>query len=136
MSKKVIFIAGAIVCLGIATWVFYQYQKPRTRTADSPVAYRISAEQLYTEFDDDEAAANKKYTDKVIEVHGTVGAVQQTEQGTNVLLAAGNATGGVSCNLQGNNHASITTGETIKVRGTCSGFLMDVNLVDGILVTK
>lgn len=132
MQKKAIFFAGIVVCLLVAGWAYYQYQKPRAGIAHAAASYRLTAEQLYNEYSSAEAAAEQKYGGNVIEVSGIVADVQKTAHVTNVLLAAGGATGGVNCSMQ--NRAGVAIGKPITVKGRCTGFLMDVTLVDAVVV--
>jgi hypothetical protein len=135
MQKKHFFFAGAALCLLVAGWGYYQYQKPRAGAAAETAAYILTAEQLYAEYSTAEAAAEQKYGAKVIEVTGVVGDVQQAAQATNILLSAGAATGGVNCSVQ-NGGSSVAVGQRLTIKGRCAGFLMDVSLVDAVVIAK
>ena len=127
-----LFFAGAIVCLLAAGWGYYQYQKPRVGTVDVTPVFRLSAEQLYNEYNTNETSADKKYNNKVVEVSGIVKDVQTTPHATNILLNTGAEPGGVSCSFQKAEKSKATVGEHITVKGRCTGFLMDVSLVDAV----
>lgn len=135
MQKKQLFFAGAVLCLVVAGWSYYQYQKPRADAAQEKAAYILTAEQLFAEYSTDETAAEQKYGGNVIEVTGTVADVQKAGQATNILLAAREATGGVNCSLQAN-ESPVAIGRRVTIKGRCTGFLMDVSLVDAVLITK
>jgi predicted negative regulator of RcsB-dependent stress response len=135
MQKKWIFFAGIVVCLVVAGWGYYQYQKPRARAADVATAYKCTAEQLYNEYSTSEAAADKKYNGVVMEVTGLVADVQATAQSVNVLLAAGATGNGVNCSLQSKVN-NLAVGRTVTIKGKCAGFLMDVSLVDAVVVSQ
>jgi hypothetical protein len=133
MQKKWIFFAGIVLLFLAAGWGYYMYQKPRAGVASVKSAYSLSAEELYQDFVQDEAAATEKYTGKVIEVSGVVSDVQAMDSAMIVLLSAGNEAGGVNCSFSRNEQKAIPQkGERITVKGRCAGFLMDVNLVDAI----
>lgn len=134
MQKKWIFFAGALLCLIAAGWGYYLYQKPRAGAAHATAAFSVSALQLYQDYSTDETAADKKYGDKIVAVRGTVTDVQRTAHGTNILLAAGTANGGVNCSFENTEKPMAAIGETISVKGRCTGFLMDVSLVDVVQV--
>lgn len=131
MQKKVLFFAGAVLCLLLAGWGYYKYQKPRTDAAALTPAFRLPAEQLYSEYSNNESVASKKYNDKIVEVTGVVKEIQATEHGTNILLAA-DAMGGVNCSFEKTLKQRPAAGNRIKVKGRCAGFLMDVSLVDAV----
>jgi len=133
MQKKWLLLAGIFVCLVVAAWAYYQYQKPRAGVASSRAAYTLSAEKLYQDFYENEALANNQYVGKVIEVTGTVADVQQAGN-TTVVLLEGSGTGGVSCNVNKILSNPIEKGKKQTIKGRCTGYLMDVNLVDAVLI--
>lgn len=135
MQKKYFFFVGAFVCFLAVGWGYYQYQKPRAGIAQATADYSVTAENLYAEYRSDEATADKKYGNKAVEVSGVVADVQTTAHAKNILLAAA-ATGGVNCSFQNSKMDSIRVGERIKVKGKCTGFLMDVSLVDAVRVSN
>lgn len=135
MQKKQGLFAGAVLCLVVAGWSYYQYQKPRENAADEKAAYTLTAEQLFTEYSTDETSAEQKYSGKVIAVTGTVAEVQKAANATNILLSAGAATGGVNCSLQ-KEAGPVSVGAQVTVKGRCTGFLMDVSLVDAVVVVN
>ena len=116
---------------GCSTVLLY-LSKPRTEVADVEAVHTLTAEKLYHEFVSDEAAANKKYTDTILEVKGVVSEVQAMDGSAMVLLAAENETGGINCSLQGNIVALPQKGQLVTIKGKCTGFLIDVNLVDAV----
>lgn len=134
MKRKWFLMAGLLLILLAAGWFFYLYQKPRADVASVEAAHTLTAEKLYDDFVTDEAAANQKYTDKIIEVKGIVSEVQAMDSSAMVLLAAGNETGGINCSFQRNNNALPQKGQMAIIKGRCTGFLMDVNLVDAVFV--
>lgn len=134
MQKKIVFFVVAILCLIAAGWGYYLYQKPRAGVEGVKADYTIAAENLYQAFVTDEAAATKKYVDKVLKVEGTVQQIDSLQGGINVILAA-NGTAGVNCSLAANGQLP-KVGEPVVVKGRCAGFLMDVSLVDAVLEKK
>lgn len=134
MKGKWFLIAGLILILLAAGWFYYLYQKPRADVADVKAAHTLTAEKLYHDFVTDEAAADQKYTDKIIEVKGMVSEVQTMDKTAFVLLGAGNENGGINCSMQHDNVALPEKGKKITIKGKCTGFLMDVNLVDAVYV--
>lgn len=134
MKRKWFLIAGLMLILLAAGWFYYLYQKPRADVTDAKATHTLTAEKLYTDFVADEAAADQKYTDKIIEVKGMVGEVQAMDTSAMVLLAAGNETGGINCSFQHNEIALPQKGQMVTIKGKCTGFLMDVNLVDAVFV--
>lgn len=133
MRKKFILV-GLIIILLIAGWIFHLFTESRPGLANIQADVSINADELYNQFQADEAAANKKYLDKVIEVKGTVTDIEQTDSTLSIELK-GTDIGGVNCGITDvtNKKLSFQKGSTISIKGRCSGFLMDVNMVDCVI---
>jgi hypothetical protein len=136
MKKKSLFFSGIVLCVVVvAATAFYLYQKPRTSLADVTPDYVLSAKELYAAFQQDEKKASRKFVEKVIEITGTVDNVQVTDSTISLLLVGGDM-GGINCSVRKNLQGGETTplkGATVKVKGKCVGFLMDVTIVDAII---
>lgn len=136
MQKKTIFFVGIALCLMVAAaWGYYWYQKPRTSLKNVAPDYTITAGDLYNAFVQNERQANSQYNGKVIAVTGMVQTVQTTDSTTSILLASDDDMGGINCSLA--KPAAPQTlpekGQSIQIKGRCTGFLMDVNLVDAVI---
>lgn len=124
---------GILICIVIAGFAYYNYQKPRSGVGSKSAEHTLTAENLYNAFATDEAAANQKYTEKVITVTGTVVDVQKSEGSVIVVLKGIENGGGVSCLFtNGAEKEWPAIGAEIEIKGRCSGYLMDVNLVDAV----
>jgi hypothetical protein len=134
MRKKIFFSIG-ILMLCVAAYAFYLYNKPHTSVAAVAPAFNITAPDLYASYAQDEAAANKKYMDKVVLVKGTVNDVSRTDSTLTILLESNNITGGVSCNILGKSATAVAikSGDPISIKGRCTGFLADVMLADCVI---
>jgi len=121
--------------LCFVAYAFYLYNKPHTSVAAVTPAATISAADLYAAYIQSEAVANKQFLDKVLLVKGTVSDVSRTDSTLTILLESNDIAGGVSCNVTAKNTtpASISNGESISVKGRCTGFLADVMLADCVI---
>lgn len=135
MRKKVLFLAAGIVLICIAAWAYYAYQKPHTDARDIAPSANIGAAELFNAYLSNEAEADKNYTGKVISIKGTVNAVQKDSTTISILLSAGEkAPGGINCSFY--NAQSLKVPEVnslITIKGRCTGFLLDVNVVDCVI---
>ena len=133
MHKKRNILVGVfiLVVLIFAGAGFYVYNQPRQSAADKTAAVTLSAVALYKQYQSNENAANQKYLGKVIEVQGSVSAINQ-QNGLAVLsLTTGNPAGAINCQLFTSDKISaVKVGDAVTIKGKCTGFLMDVNLVD------
>ena len=121
-------IAGA----GIAG--YKMYNKPH-RSAASETAVALTAMRLASEYEKDEAIANKKYLDKAVQVSGTVSEVSFNQQNKPVIVLLGADMSGVQCTLQ-ENAGNIKKGDSVTIKGFCTGYLTDVILDRCILNGK
>lgn len=121
-----------IVCAA-AGW--YLYNKPHEGVGNVEADIRISATDLFNDYQKDENLANKKYLNKVIEVTGNVSDLQNVNGSQLILLSSNSDDGGVSCQLTNDekNKIPVKKSATITIKGKCTGYLMDVNLVDCVL---
>ena len=127
-------MALVAVCLAVA-WDWYN--KPREGIAGKDTQFSVSAALLYEGYNTDEAAANEKFLNKVIEVKGKVDDIILNGIGEVLILGMQPEGGGISCffspaSALESNH--ITKGMEIVVKGKCTGFNMDVNLPDCIII--
>ncbi|MGF7231759.1 OB-fold protein [Arachidicoccus sp.] len=138
MKRKRAFLTVVIIIflLGMigATWGWIAYHKTRPMLSSIKADAKITSEELYSAFSTNENNANKLYLNKIVEVSGSIASVQQDKTQTTIELQAGNdALGGINCAMRNVDNSAIK-GQTIKIKGRCIGFLMDVNLVDAVIV--
>jgi hypothetical protein len=135
MRKKVLFLAAGIVLLCFAAWAWYAYQKPHTDARDIAPSANVSAATLFNAYLSNETEADKQYTGKVISIKGTVNAVQKDSTTINILLSAGDkAPGGINCSFYNAQSLKVPAiNSPITIKGRCTGFLLDVNVVDCVI---
>ncbi len=96
-----------------------------------PAAFNLQAGNLFQAFSDNESESNQKYVGKILAVVGTVKGIETGADGTMVLKLETNSTGDVQCNFIKETPPDISkikVGESIQIKGICSGFLFDVML--------
>lgn len=129
--KKFLLLALAAAAIGAAV-AYYLYNKPHRDIASEDAAFSLTADELFDAFEADEAAANALYLDKVVAVSGTVAEVTENSAGQAVItITAANAMlGGVSATMQEAGTSAVKTGQTVTVKCRCTGYLMDVILIN------
>ncbi|MCD6064258.1 MAG: hypothetical protein K0R82_2169 [Flavipsychrobacter sp.] len=136
MKKKkgsIIFVfVGVLMAVGASVGVVMWNKAPEK--VESSKGIPITATQLCKEFDSDEAAANRKYLNKALEVTGTVSEVTKNQDGIPVVLVQGDdASMNVQCTMRERN-VTLAVGKQVTVKGFCSGNTMfDVLLTDCIV---
>ncbi len=129
MLKKILyFLVALLLIIGIGTLILFNL--PAENVSKKTVDFTVSASSLFSEFENDEKAGNAKYIDKVLIVEGTVEDVTTDEKGATVILLLGNDMGGgVLCTLDAEkNDSKPSLGDQVKIKGRCTGMLIDVVL--------
>ncbi len=124
----VLIISGSAVAYG-----FYLFNKPHQGIANKEAAFTLDSKKLFNEFDQDETSANKKYLGKVVCVYGKVTDKAVDSKGTFSLILEGGDMAGVGCQFDKSilkDVQNLRKGQVIRVKGKCTGMLMDVVLVD------
>jgi hypothetical protein len=134
--KKIII---TIVVLGIiAAFIGYKmYNKPHVDVAEASADVSISANKILNAFSTDEAAANTKYLDKIVAVKGEISDIKVEKDKGIITLKTNDDFGSILCNLSSEatkKISSLKVGQTITVKGICTGFLMDVVLVKSEII--
>jgi hypothetical protein len=132
-KKRLLVTLPVLILLCLAGWAVYEYKKPHTDAGDKTTNIYIDATSLYNDFSKNETNANAKYLDKIIEVTGIVDDVQNTNGALVIMLNANQMMGGINCKMFDAKNNFLKKGDKITIKGKCSGFLSDVNLVDCVI---
>jgi len=137
MQKKwQIILSGIVLCLliGVA-WGFYLYTKPHANAGGKATDVTLSADSLYGAYKKDEPNADKSFLNKIVEVKGVVQSIEMSNGRPVVILSTGDD-GNINCQMALDSTAVFATlhkASTVTIKGKCSGYLMDVNLVDCVI---
>jgi hypothetical protein len=134
MKRKLKIIIAALLMTGtaIALYATKEYSRKNADTEKLQAAFTLSANELYRMFEADEQAAGKKFNDKVVAVTGTISKIENTENVKQVMLVVDDALGGIICRFDeahAAEAAAMKPGDHVKIKGVCTGMLLDVILV-------
>lgn len=133
--RKVIFFVIGILLACVIGYSIHKILRPHQNVSGTDASARISAAELYNQFINSEAEANKKWIGRVIEVKGVVSSITETGNFASIQLNVND--GGINCSfLKTDLDKKINKGDTVTIKGKCTGFLMDVNFVDCVLVSS
>jgi hypothetical protein len=76
MKKKIVVIILAIF-VTVGLYAYYQFNKPHPDIAASKPVVKLTAEILFSQFENNEMEANKDYNGKIIEVTGIVSSIEK-----------------------------------------------------------
>jgi hypothetical protein len=110
---------------------YYMYNKPVDSLENVKPVATLSADSIFQLYEQDEAKTNELYLDRVINVTGKIQSVLSDTSGLSINLQTSSGLFGVSCKMDpGYSDATqFTEGQVVKVKGLCSGYLMDVVLI-------
>jgi DNA/RNA endonuclease YhcR with UshA esterase domain len=135
-TKKI--IIGILVLGMLGAFVAYKmYSKPHVNVAEASTDISISAEKILADFSADEITANSKYLEKIIEVKGVVSELNIEKEKGIITLKTMDDFGSVLCHLseEATKEMSVLIeGQTITVKGICTGYLMDVILIKSEII--
>ncbi len=121
-------------------FVYWLWNKPHENMERADADIAIAATTLFDQFNEDETAANTAYLDKVIAVSGQVSSSSKNEDGqVKVTIQSSDEMFGIICELDPlttHQRTEFTPGETVTMKGKCTGKLMDVVLVRCVEVTE
>lgn len=136
--KKI--ILGIVVLLAVvAIYAIYSINKPHKNIETAKEDIVITSPNLYSEFSENENKANEKYLDKLILISGIIDEISVDEsKNVNLYLSVGSDSfGKVSCNFNSSDGAEALNykqGMQVKVKGICTGYMMDVVLNKCVVV--
>lgn len=140
--KKTLKIVLFVIVIGACVGAFVAYKmwnKPFDDVTEMD-GIKVNADVLYKAFETNEQTANTTYVGKVVEVTGTVGDIETSDTIARVMLSFPDAMmGAVRVTLDTRHLAdakAVKTGDQATFKGFCNGFLMDVEVKDGVLMKK
>lgn len=126
-------LAGA----GIGLKMFF---KPHVDINKLDADFKVEAARLLDEFQKNETSATAKYSEKVLEINGKFVAKSKLENGTDLLVLEDEMQG-ISCQLDSVWAAanqpviqSLESGQPVKVKGVCKGYLMEIKVSPAVIV--
>lgn len=138
MKKYLLFGALGIVAIG-AIVGYMMWNKPHKNIVKAAPDLIMESTNLFSDYEADEATANTKYLNKLIQVTGVVKLVTRDDDGkVSIVLDSGSELAGVICELDEltkHPRTDFKEGEKITIKGICTGMLMDVVLVRCVVVS-
>jgi hypothetical protein len=132
MSIKIKIIITIVVVSVLAVFIIWKwtFRKTDSSVASQKAKVEMEASALLQNFETNEDSANIKFLDKIIVVSGMIDNIIQDNEEISIYLKSSDDASGIMCSFDKKaiNLASIKPGEHIKIKGKCSGYLMDVIL--------
>ena len=120
--KKWLIVLGVLLLTGAAIiWYLFNLKYDDTTTVKTD--YTVNAIDFITEFKQDMAAANKKYSEKIIVVNGTVSAIEMADTTANIKMIDTTNGAYIIFAFQQQHLSEAKTmkeGEQVSIKGSCS----------------
>jgi hypothetical protein len=121
LKKNILIFFIVIVLIAVVTG-YMIWNKPHQNVKDAN-AVKITAIELYNGLANDSTRAKSIYVNKVVAVSGEVKEVTKNQQNQQIILLKTNIPGGyVNCTMEENAN-NIKSGDTILLKGICSGYI-------------
>lgn len=136
MFKKILILLLFLGTAGAAVG-FYLFNKPHESVLEKEAEFKMESAALVSDFEADENVANKKYNGKVVEVTGIVSEKSKDDKGKLNISLQGEDLAGIGCvfeNAGQEKAGQLKEGDKVKIKGVCTGILMDVVMVDCVVV--
>jgi hypothetical protein len=131
----VIIAVIALLLLGGYLYVRYMPEKSLSKQAAD---FSMPATKLAQEFETDPPASNNKFIDRVIEVTGVISEISTDQNNSIVFILRDNeAPTGVLCTVSEKSTQKAErykVGDTVIIKGTCTGMLFEVVLNKCIII--
>jgi len=135
MKKYIFFVALALLIVGSVVYYFATFDY-RNDIASLEVAEYIDTDKLLSIFNEDEQTGNDRFLGRIIVVNGRVSSVSIDGNRPTIVLETSSPVSEVVCELNGelfNEEHNVQVGDYISIKGECTGYLMDIILVNCII---
>ena len=141
MNKKKIGLLAVLLVVGVGGWyAFHEYNRKPASMAETRSDYTFNTTNLLAAFEKDEAAANKLYLDKVLEVEGAAKEITADEKGFYTVVIGDDASlSSVRCSVDSlfsSQASALQVGSLVKLRGVCTGFMADKFLGSDVTLVR
>ena len=135
-TKNKIIIAIALIA-AIAFGVYYYvfvYSSQHRRQVQSETGIVITSDSLVAKYQADEKLANSLYLNKAVVVTGNLLSIDKNQEGkTTLVLGRADSFSNVSVTMISTAPITQKVGESITIKGLCTGALSDVVITDGVV---
>ncbi len=137
MSTKNIIIIAIALMAAIAFSVYYYifvYSSNNHRQVQLETGIVITADSLVAKYQANEKLANNLYLNKAVVVTGILLSIDKNQEGkTTLVLGHTNSFSNVSVTMSSNAPITQKVGESITIKGVCTGALSDVVITEGVV---
>ncbi len=137
--KRIIFLIVLVLITGAAWYVYKEYNRKNKNLAEVEADIKISAAALLQAFEKDSGSAYKQYLGKILAVDGTIKKIEKEDDDATIILGDARNMSSVRCSMDTtftSKIASYKEGQSIRIRGACTGFNKDDLLGSDVILNR
>ena len=133
-NKIIIAIALiAAIAFGVYYYVFV-YSSQHRRQVQSEIGIAITSDSLVAKYQADEKLANSLYLNKAVVVTGNLLSIDKNQEGkTTLVIGRSDSFSNISVTMISTAPITQKVGESVTIKGLCTGALSDVVITDGVV---
>jgi hypothetical protein len=131
-KNKIIIIIAIIAAIAFSAYYYiFVYSSNNHRQVQSETGIVITSDSLVAKYQADENLANSLYLNKAVAVTGNLLSIDKNQEGkTTLVIGRSDSFSNVSVTMISTAPITQKVGETITIKGLCTGALSDVVITD------
>jgi hypothetical protein len=131
-KNKIIIIIALITAIAFSAYYYiFIYSSNNHRQVQSETAIAITSDSLVAKYQADEKLANSLYLNKAVAVTGNLLSIDKNQEGkTTLVIGRSDSFSNVSVTMISTASITKKVGESITIKGLCTGALSDVVITD------
>jgi hypothetical protein len=131
-KNKIIIVIVFIAAIAFSAYYYiFIYSSQNHRQVQSETAIAITSDSLVAKYQADEKLANSLYLNKALAVTGNLLSIDKNQEGkTTLVIGRSDSFSNVSVTMISTAPITQKVGETITIKGLCTGALSDVVITD------
>ena len=134
-KNKIIIIIAIIAAIAFSAYYYiFIYSSNNHRQVQSETGIVITSDSLVAKYQADEKLANSLYLNKAVVVTGVILSIDKNQEGkTTLVIGRSDSFSNVSVTMISTAPITQKVGESITIKGLCTGALSDVVITDGVV---
>jgi len=134
-KNKIIIVIAFIAAIAFSAYYYiFIYSSQNHRQVQSETGIVITSDSLVAKYQADEKLANSLYLNKAVVVTGVLLSIDKNQEGkTTLVLGHIDSFTNVSVTMTSNTPINQKVGESITIKGLCTGALSDVVVTEGVV---
>ena len=134
-KNKIIIVIALIAAIAFGVYYYvFVYSSQHRRQVQSETGIVITSDSLVAKYQADEKLANSLYLNKAVVVTGVLLSIDKNQEGkTTLVIGRSDSFSNVSVTMISTAPITQKVGESITIKGLCTGALSDVVITDGVV---